>query len=108
MRARRVESQMRNTFEQVAGKNGTQPQRVREGISETWQYICNSPNPTARRFGAALMNGSKPPAPEKISLYLIMLTNLCNAAPIANEPDTEKRLDMAMERIISLHQSGAI
>ncbi len=100
--------QIDEVLTEAAHQNGVEKEEIRWGVSETWKYICESPHPSVRKFGLSLMEGNTPPPPGKIAVYLTLLTLLYTSAPLVNEPNTEKRMDMAMEKIIKLHQAGRL
>ncbi len=92
----------------TAHQNGEDKKEIQREVSETWKYICESPRPSVRKFGLSMMEGNNPPPPGKIAMYLTLLTLLYTSAPLVNEPNAEKRMDMAMEKIIKLHQAGRL
>lgn len=100
----KAEKKIKSILTETAQKNNVTLNEVKQSVSETWKYICKNENPNIRKFGLALLENGKPPAPEKITLYLTMLARLCNSTPIADEPDAEKRLAMAIEHILQIYR----
>lgn len=103
-----LDGKMEEVLNQTALKNGTEKEEVNQSIFEAWKYICENPDPAIREFGLSMMENGTPSPTEKIVLYLTMLTQLCNSAPLINEADAKKRLRMAMEKVKKLYQAGKI
>ncbi len=106
MDRRYLEGKMQEALDKSALKNGVDREEAERYVSEAWKCICENPDPTIRKFGLSMMENGSPPPAEKVTLYLTMLTQLCNSTPLINEPDTTERLHMALEKIKELDQVG--
>lgn len=108
MDRRDLEGKTNEVLDKSALKNKVEREEMDQSILEAWKCICENPDPIILEFGLSMMENGKLPPTEKIVLYLTMLTQLCNSTPLINEPDTKKRLYMALEKIKGLHQAGEI
>lgn len=105
MKQPKEETVMNSILAELSQRDGVEKREVEEGISETWKYFCENEDPEVRKFGLALMENGKPPAPEKIAMHVLMLAQVESAPPISKEPDPKKRLHMAMEKVLELYRA---